>query len=154
MTAKTCTICGDDKPTSDFRVIHGRWIEGYCKECHLAKRRVQYANAREHRTAIRRDAYAVNAGGYKDKAAARNKARYEKLGRASIKEWMDQNPDRVREVGRAKMARYRESLSDSYVKKLIVQHNDTLNSGDIPPSLIEAKRVQIQIMRLVNEKCT
>lgn len=154
MTTKTCRVCEAEKPTTAFRRHHDGSMMHYCEECHLAKRRKEYARAKEHRTAIRRAAYAVNAGGYKDKAHERNKARYERLGRAPLKEWMEQNPDRVREIGRAKMARHRERLSDQYIKTLIVQHTGTIGKDAVPQCLVEAKRQQIQLMRLIDEKCS
>jgi hypothetical protein len=36
---------------------------------------------------------------------------------------------------------------------LLSQHSTVLTPSDIPPSLIEVKRVQIQIERAIREQC-
>ena len=147
-----CTACGADKPADQFR----RHADGsqmrYCAACHLAKRRAQHAAAKEHRNARRREIYAANIGGERDKAAARNAARYAKRGRDDLARWEAENPDAVRANTRAKMARYRSSLTESYVRRLLVQHGGPLKAKDIPQPLVELKRLQIQIERAVNEQ--
>ena len=57
--------------------------------------------------------------------------------RAIYKKWQEQ---------------YRDNLSDAYVRRELA-HKTTLTSKDIPQSLVEVKRLQIQIKRMAeNEK--
>ena len=43
-TTKTCTVCGKEKPASDYR-LHSdkKTVMRYCNDCHLAKRRASSA---------------------------------------------------------------------------------------------------------------
>ena len=122
------------------------------RETRLEKRRAQHAAAKEHRNARRRELYAANANGIRDKVAAANASRYAKCGRESLAEWERKNPDAVREITRRKMARYADRLTDYYVRRLMVQHGSAIKADEIPQCLVEAKRLQIQIERAVNEK--
>jgi hypothetical protein len=57
--------------------------------------------------------------------------------RAIYKKWQEQ---------------YRDNLSDAYIRRELA-HKTTLTSKDIPQSLVEVKRLQIQIKRMAeNEK--
>jgi hypothetical protein len=48
---------------------------------------------------------------------------------------------------------YKNNLSDAYIRREL-SHNSTLTSKDIPQSLVEVKRLQLQIKRMAeNEKC-
>ena len=48
--------------------------------------------------------------------------------------------------------RYRDGLSDAYIRRELAHHT-TLTSKDIPQSLVEVKRLQLQIKRMAeNEK--
>lgn len=147
MPRKQCTRCMQVLPMSEFRHHADGSRMGYCYDCHLAKRRVQHQAAADHRNRLRRDAYAVNINGAKDKARNANARRYMKAGRASIKAWEDANPERVKEMHRAKMARRADALTDGYVRRLITQHMPGADSGRVPQSLVDAKRWQLLIER-------
>lgn len=148
-----CTACHTDKPADAFRRHHDGSQMRYCASCHLAKRRAQHAASREHRNALVREAYAENRNGMRDKYAAKRAEKYEMTGRAPLKAWMAENPERVKSAARAKMKRKADALTDRYVRVLLSQHSTVLTPSDIPPSLIEVKRVQIQIERAIREQC-
>ena len=45
-----------------------------------------------------------------------------------------------------------DELWDCYVRRLLCKHEGVLSAKDIPQELIEAKRLEVQIRRMVNEK--
>ena len=109
------------------------------------------------------------------------KANREKINKQS-KEWakknFEKNPEKIREARRNKKKEYKAKdperynalsakwnkkcqkqmvidLKDCYVRRLLCKHETVVNlsAKDIPQEMVEAKRLQIQIRRLVNEKC-
>ena len=147
MTRRQCTHCMQVLAESKFRQHADGSRMGYCCDCHLAKRRNQHRSASAHCNRLRRAAYAANINGAKDRATAANALRYMKTGRAAITAWEVANPERVKEMHRAKMARRAAALTDGYVRRLITQHMLGSDSGRVPQSLVEAKRWQILIER-------
>lgn len=57
----------------------------------------------------------------------------------------------VRERDAAKFKRDMEKLTDAYVKRMLTKHTG-LRWKDIPPVLIEAKRAQLMLQRVVNPR--
>ena len=149
---KTCTVCGKEKPTSDYR-LHSdkKTVMRYCNDCHLAKRRAQHAANREERNAQFRARYAANANGLKDKMKAARKTKYAKQGRAALIAWAAANPEKAAEAQRKKMKRGRERLSDYYVRRLLC-HPERSAVKQVPEILIECKRLQLMIERECREK--
>lgn len=147
MTCRQCTRCMQVLTESKFRHHADGSRMGYCCDCHLAKRREQHRSASPHRNRLRRAAYAANVNGVKDKTATANARKYMKTGRAAITAWEAANPERVKEMHRAKMARRAAALTDGYVRRLITQHMPGADSGRVPQSLVDAKRWQILIER-------
>ena len=149
---KTCTVCGKEKPVSDYR-LHSdkKTVMRYCNDCHLAKRRAQHAAKREERNAQFRARYAANVNGVKDKMAAARKAKYAKQGRAALIAWAAANPEKVAEAQRKKMKRGRERLSEYYVRRLLC-HPERSAVREVPAVLIECKRLQLMIERECREK--
>lgn len=149
---KTCTVCGNDKPETEYRMHSDKkTVMRYCNDCHLAKRRAQHAAKREERNAQFRARYAANANGVKDKYAAARKTKYAKQGRAAILAWIAANPEKAAEAHRKKMKRGRERLSDYYVRRLLC-HPERSTVREVPDVLIECKRLQLMIERECNEK--
>lgn len=84
--------------------------------------------------------------------------------RSMRKAWRDKNPDKCREMGMRwqkdnpeKVAGYRrkarEELRDSYIKQRIVHQSEgLLSTSDIPQILIETKRAELQITRILKQK--
>lgn len=146
-TMKTCTVCGKEKPASDYR-FHSdkKTVMRYCNDCHLGKRRKQHAAKRDERNARSRARYAANANGVKDKIAAARKVKYAKQGRAALIEWELANQEKAAEAQRKKMKRGRERLSDYYVRRLMC-HPGRSTVKQVPGILIECKRLQLMIER-------
>jgi hypothetical protein len=100
--------------------------------------------------------YALN-----KKSAAKNRAnarRYAAKYRAENKEKLHAYFDtyyrcsNVREKVNARLRSLRNNLPDHYVRTVLTQRT-ALDAKDIPQSLVEVKRLQIQILRMVkNEK--
>ena len=149
---KTCTVCGKEKPASDYR-LHSdkKTVMRYCNDCHLAKRRAQHAAKREERNAQFRARYAANANGVKDKMTAARKAKYAKQGRAALVAWVAANPAKAADAHRKKMKRGRDRLSDYYVRRLLT-HPERSTVREVPAVLIECKRLQLMIERECREK--
>ena len=98
-----------------------------------------------------RKRYADNKNGLRDKCRKANKKRYQVYGRLSIIQWAKDNPEKAAKAARNKMDRHRKRLSDYYINRLLTQH-DGLPPQKCPKQLIECKRLQIQIERLLDEK--
>lgn len=75
--------------------------------------------------------------------------------------WVKANPEKIRfykergapkrrERARAYHAKYSTSLRDPYIKHLLVQ-GTTISKKSVPQSLIDLKRVQVQITRALKE---
>lgn len=156
MQTKVCSKCGHEKPLDaypfDKRNRDGRW--GSCKGCAAAALKAWKS---------------TNAERVKEQAkerAARYRAEKPDLVRARQQRWRDTHPERARDVSRDWWRRNRDSANDrskeayrkraealtnSYVKHVLLA-NHWIKNVDVPHSLIEAKRVQLQIKRLIKEK--
>jgi len=168
MDTKTCSKCGEVKPVDAFSV--GRC---QCKSCLAAYRRLRYYADTEKERARTKAYREANI----EKVLASKKTRYrtniEKI-RASAKTWREANPEKVRarafirynsntEKESARINGWRkanieklrayekarvDSLSDCYVEKLITRDTPI---KEVPQSLIDLKRVQVQITRKLKE---
>jgi len=148
----TCWKCHTSEPDAVFGHHGDGSRRRYCNVCHLAMRRANHADAADWRNERRRERYAKNTNGHRDKARAANKARYAREGNAGLKQWAKDNPEAFRKSMRKKMKRYRDGLTDYYVRRLLVQHEPALAGSDIPRALVEAKRAQIMLERATNEE--
>ncbi|NBW08723.1 MAG: hypothetical protein EBR82_11940 [Caulobacteraceae bacterium] len=124
----------------------------YCIECHLKKRREQHAKNKDSVNQARRNAYAENKNGIKDWHLKYRRDRYQRIGRERLKQWEAANKEKLKLAHRNKQARYREWMTDSYIKKILSQHNNSIAKAEYPQELIEVKRLQLMIERLCNEK--
>ena len=141
---KACRVCGIVQ--TDFPVVKGYTLR-MCRTCYNAQRRASHAPHRAERNAEAVRRYRENINGTKDKHHDRSVAKYATQG-AQVRQWFDSLPiDKQREIGRRRQARYRAELADCYVRRLI-----TASTMDVPESLIQAKKLQIQIERFCNEK--
>lgn len=66
-------------------------------------------------------------------------------------EWKKNNPERCRLINKRYFQEQKDTLTDSYIKSLIVQKN-SLTRKDIPQSLIAAKRAELQFTRLIKDQ--
>ena len=133
---KTCAKCGETKQAGQFRTRRAT-----CKPCQAEYDRQYYAEnrdkAREYRTENR------------DKIAERQRQyRAENLDkRAELhRQYRAENRDKIAERKR----QHRAALPDAYVAQEI-KRGTALTRADIPPELLEAKRLQLKLKRLARE---
>ena len=140
---KTCRVCNTVQ--KDYPVVGGYELR-MCRTCYNAQRMAAHNLKRDERNAKAMQRYHSNLNGTKDKHHERMAARYAEQG-AQVRQWHAALPvEKQRELGRTKQARYRTELTDCYVRRLI-----TTTTMQVPDSLIQAKRLQIQIERFCNE---
>lgn len=140
---KTCRVCKTVQ--TDFPVIKGYELH-MCRACYNAQRRASHNRSRDERNAKAMQRYHSNLNGTKDKHHERSAILYAERG-AQVRAWFAALPlEKQRELQRQKQSRYRDSLTDCYVRRLI-----TTTTLDVPDSLIQAKKLQIQIERFCNE---
>ena len=118
---KTCAKCGETKQAGQFRTRRAT-----CKPCQAEYDRQYYAEnrdkAREYRTENR------------DKIAER------------WRQHRAENRDKIAEYHR----QYSAALTDALVASRITDGTN-LTRADIPPELLEAKRLQLKLKRLARE---
>ena len=156
MTAtKTCSKCGEEKR----RAANGRLV---CDPCNRA--RATAYRLKNIETVREKDRARVVAMTPEAKRAKHKKWRDSNIehvrakSRQSAKRRYDANPEKFREISRRfhtenrekiiyAFRLERESLSDSYIRTCL-----GLTESITPQPLIEAKRVQLQIKRLLKER--
>ena len=133
---KTCAKCGETKQAGQFRTRRAT-----CKPCQAEYDRQYYAEnrdkAREYRTENR------------DKIAERQR-QYRAENRDKIAEYHLQYYSENRDKKAEYLRQYRAALPDACVAQEI-KRGTTLTRADIPPELLEAKRLQLKLKRLARE---
>lgn len=160
---KRCSKCGEEKALPHFPRHRGRrdGLDSRCKECALiASMEYRRANLEKVREKDRARVHAIPIESRREKhrdwrernrdyvreysrvsarkAYARNPAKF----RAAAKNYRASNLESCLEANRA----YTKNLSDGYVASAL-----RLPVSQVPGPLIEAKRVQLQIHRLLKE---
>lgn len=134
---KRCTKCGEVKDVGEFskgtRTRDG--LKGYCKQCHAIYYAWWYSNNRTARKAYSRE------------YSKKNKTRI----REREKSCLDKYRTRKRKSNNHFAKEGRKELSDRYMKRLLVQRT-RLSYSDIPPELVELKREQMKLGRLIKAK--
>ena len=140
---KICRVC--EIVQTDYPIIKGYALR-MCRCCYNAQRRAAHDKKRDERNAKAMQRYHSNFNGTKDKHHERSAKRYAEHG-ANVRDWFAALPiEKKREIGRKKQSKYRAILTDCYVRRLI-----TTTTMQVPDLLIQAKKLQIQIERLLNE---
>ena len=116
MTTKTCTMCGETKPTDKFGKKQSNLdgLQSSCKTCRSARQRAYYEANREqisayqhaYREANRDKFTAYNRAYYeanRDKMIARQRA-YREANREEIKAYREANRDKINARNRARHA--------------------------------------------------
>jgi len=166
---KTCTKCKCEKEANEF-AKHSKNKDGlqvWCKACKseeskkpqhkqrqkayrnenqenikLKKREYQQANRETESARAKKwqssNPHSVNE--YKKRYAAKNKEK--DIDR--LKEFIINNPER-KDMGR-------KELRPKYVAYVLTRRETTIKARDIPKELIEVKRTQLQIKRLLKAK--
>ena len=113
----------------------------------IEKKRIYVANNREAVNKRRRDYWKDNPEKYKrylEKGILyRQNNRDKELQRHIL--YRQNNKDKELQRGK----RHRDSMSDSYIKNLIVAYNTSLETKDIPQEVVEAKREHLKLKRLL-----
>lgn len=147
---KVCSKCGIDKDHSLFSsyIVKGvRGLRGECKDCSRVyfrdKARERYKNNPERCRKLSRE--------YAERNPEKTKERYKswastdkakELKRDRDRRYYHSNPEKARERRRSLSRKDREILGDSYIAFRLGG-----SITEIPKELIEAKRVQLQLMR-------
>ncbi len=180
MQTKVCSKCGEEKALGGFYADKSGRLgrSARCCECTKAQVNAYRKSNAETIKERKRQEYLKNPAPYRE----RSKARYwanPGQARDYSKSWRKENPEKARvlskrnkktQAGIEREARYREkhldrirslnaervrqgaeALSDQYVTGVICARTP-LRHSDIPLSLVEAKRVQLQIKRLLKER--
>jgi hypothetical protein len=150
---KVCSKCGEKKPLIDYNRIrkNDESRRSSCKEC-----RNKYLKENAELIKIRKRKYREK---NKDKERSDNKAWYEKnkakaqkYGREKYREKTSTEGGRAEynAKSKGKYKRQSENLTDGYVRQ-VIHRRSTLKHGEIPAELVELKRVQLQIYRLIRD---
>ena len=163
---KTCAKCGETKQAGQFRTRRAT-----CKPCQAEYDRQYYAEnrdkAREYRTE-NRDKIAERHRQYRAENRDKN-AEYQRQYYAENRDKIVEHQRQYRAENRDKIAeyhlqyysenrdkkaeylrQYRAALPDACVAQEI-KRGTTLTRADIPPELLEAKRLQLKLKRLARE---
>ncbi len=149
---KKCSKCGEVKPLSEFNKSKSRKDRhaDWCKEC-LNIYSKAYRKANPEKILAYNKAYRK---ANPEKILAYSKAYYkvnkEKLNDYS-KEWAVNNPEKRKVSVNKNALKNKKELSDNYVKRLFIQRT-SLTASDIPPELIEIKRQQLILKRLLKQQ--
>lgn len=148
----------------DRRAKHKRWRDANQEHVRKNSRdaaRERYAKDPEKFRQIARDWYSAN----KEKAAEMRRSNYERhrseriayskayreankeAVRRRVEDWRSRNEEHIAKYEQMR----RDELADDYVRK-VLSGNSLLGHHDIPQSLVEAKRVHLQIKRLLRKE--
>ena len=105
---KKCTCCGQEKEPSDFYVLRRKGIPALCSQCKecILKKRANYYRANIEQEKEKDRAWAA---ANRDRISEKEKRRYYRDPKKAIaykRIWRDRNRERVREIDRARMAKY------------------------------------------------
>ena len=147
-----CRRCKLDLPAANFykdRTIKSG-LQKVCKECEKTYREQNRLKVTE----TRRLYHIKN----KERLCLKAKEHYQankEHHRQVSRKWEKDNPDKFKEYRRQFEKIISERLTDTYIKKLITSKQKILKCEDIPQTLIDLKRVQVQITRKLREikKC-
>lgn len=160
---KTCTKCGVWKGFGEFnrRATSADGLQYKCRDCQAEYRAAWYATNRESEIAKVRAWQAC----HRDLVTAYAKASYGRrrgAHQAANREWKRNNPERHKELQRNWAARNPDcrrraaakaaaTLSDGYIRSVIAAHGSGLKKSEIPTELVEFKREQLRLHRLLRD---
>jgi len=166
---KVCRDCKQELPESAFYLIKKTGLpESYCKLCRRSKniaywarkgqlinKKVRqkyhseyYSENRKARLAKMKAYYEANKESYKEKYRVSDKEASKKRWR--VRYW--ENIDVAREKSKPRSKLYREKLPDAYIRNLMVKRATGIPKEAIPISLIDAKRIHLQITKFIQRK--
>lgn len=152
MGKKICKICKVEKDYEEFYTRKDTKDGHYslCKKCEI-KRKLKYLKENPKKQALiskkwRKENPEKAALAIK-KWRKENPEKVKAINNLSSKKWNEKHPEAVRLFTR----KYRNDLRDGYVKTLI-QNESLLDRRQIPSELIEIKKMQIKVKRLIKSK--
>ena len=148
---KICSKCKEEKSVDMFYKNKSRkgGFHYECKPCDNIRKRVYVNKNRDKVNKRRRDFWKDNPEKYK-KYLEKGKIYIENNKEKEIKrhhKYYKKNKDK--ELNRGK--KYRDELADNYVIRCMLQNNKTLKAEDIPKWLIEAKRQEMKLKRILKK---
>lgn len=170
-TSKTCIKCGENKDVSFYGKSNASHIKDglrrECKQCRSAYRKKAYKESSEQQIKVRTRAkqwrlnnlerYKENQDRYRteNKESLKiKKSQYQKLNwevrYKYMKEWREKNKERVRFRNKTNLQKYRTSLADWYIKHIFIRKTN-LKPSDVTDNIIQAKREQIKVIRLIKQ---
>ena len=137
---KKCTKCGEVKSLSAFykRKNIKSGVGAECKACRKAYCKAYY-EANKYKVKAYRESN-------KDNKKAYDKAYYE-ANKYKVKAYRESNKDNIKASNKAYKKVNKDNLTNQYVA-----HAMRLPIADIPPELIELKRAQLKLHRLIKKK--
>ena len=145
---KKCSKCKEEKSLDCFDLSKngGYGVQSYCKDCMRIFKKKYYSKNKEKINKHSREYHLKN----KEKINKYDREYYSK-NKEKIAERQREYKLKNREKVRKKSREQRKQLADVYVANLITQRTD-LTIADIPSDLIEAKRLEIKIKRIIKEE--
>jgi hypothetical protein len=149
---KTCRACAETKPLTEF-YRRGKSGAPYldCKKCHGNRTREWMAEHPDKVREIRRKAQDKYQVVHKEKLREMAKEKYwanPEKHRRVVREYY--NTEQGRRAKSDQAARERERLASWYVKRTIIG-TDGVSARLIPEELVEVKRQQLQLVRLLRD---
>jgi len=140
--AKTrkCISCKETKLSNLFLSAAGK----YCDKCRESKEKEKKAKKHAH------DRYWVNREKISLSSAKYRKLPYVKAAKKAYGKWYKKIPKNLAACLLRSRLRV-VNISDHYVKQLIKRGSKILSNKDIPDALVKAKKLQIQLIRNINE---
>jgi len=148
---KICCKCKTEKNLHSFGKKAGEadGLQRRCKECRINEGKERRHKHREKLNSYDRD--------YREKNRLRIKLTLSQYYTKHINilveqatNWRKQNLDRYNESARIRSRRHTINLTDSHIKRLLTQRTH-ITTSEIPQALIELKRIEISINRLIEE---
>ncbi len=159
---RICTKCGIEKDLEEFvkdkKCLQGR--RRMCKKCRVGHQKKWRTENKERILAQEKKYRAEN----KEKISAQQKkyrAENKEKESSRKKKWQVENKEKVSAIQKkyqvenkerisAQQKKHREGLPDVYIKRLIVK-GIPLKPKDIPQCLVDLKREELKINRLIRE---
>lgn len=149
---KTCLKCEVEKSLDSFYsdVVRKDKKSPYCKDCHREIKRLAKLANPEKISAQKRASYLRNIDTKKRYDKIYNQVHKERKY-ANMQSWKTNNRDKYNARCNALHKRHRENLEDEYIKTLLMKDTLAISRSDIPQALIEAKRLELLIKRIVKD---
>lgn len=120
------------------------------RERYLEKAKISRIKYKEYHKEYHRNYYQDN----KVRLSAENKKwalNNKEIVQKYRERWKTDNLEKDLEIHRNYQRNIRDELNDTYIKFLLVRHDNLLKVKDIPQTLVDLKRVQVQITRKLRE---